>query len=104
MFESVPSPLTNGCRFYLATDERDPTKMDFLRNNSAILFEDIFSIRDRREIGWPLLFTDVAALVEQTVMGRGAGFFYGHGLSSVVGGVVNIRAAAGWDPDTALID
>jgi hypothetical protein len=50
------------------------------------------------------MFTDVAALVEQTIMGRGAAYFYGHGISSVVGGVVNMRAAAGWDPVTVLID
>lgn len=96
-------PLENDA-IYLATDETDPTAIEYLRNNSVILFKDILTIQDRREFGWPLLFTDVAALVEQSIMGIGASYFYGHALSSVVGGVINIRANMGWDPATALID
>jgi hypothetical protein len=89
---------------YLATDERDPAAIQYLRNNSVILFRDLLSLQDRREFGWPLLFTDVVALVEQGIMGVGAAYFYGHALSSVAGGVINTRASAGWDFQTALID
>ena len=97
-------PPLEGDAIYLATDETDPAALEYLRNNSVILFKDITTIQDRREFGWPLMYTDVVALVEQTVMGLGAGYFYGHALSSVVGGVVNMRANAGWDPSTALVD
>jgi hypothetical protein len=93
-----------GDPIYIATDETDPAALDYLRNNSVILFQDITTIHDRREFGWPLMYTDVVALVEQAVMGIGAGYFYGHALSSVVGGVINMRANLGWDPSTALID
>ncbi|PVG00773.1 hypothetical protein CPB86DRAFT_754331 [Serendipita vermifera] len=89
---------------YIATDERDPAAIQYLRNNSVILFRDLLSLQDRREFGWPLLFTDVVALVEQVIMGVGAAYFYGHALSSVAGGVINTRASAGWDFQTALID
>ena len=97
-------PPLEGDAIYLATDETDPKAIEYLRNSSVILFQDITTIQDRREFGWGLLFTDVVALVEQAIMGIGAGYFYGHALSSVVGGVINMRANMGWDPSTALID
>lgn len=62
------------------------------------------TINDRREFGWPLFFSDVVAIVEQSMLGIGAGYAYGHALSSVIGGVLNIRAAEGMDRRTTLID
>lgn len=59
-----------GPRFYLATDERDPEAIKYLKNNGAILFKDVLSLEDRREFGWPLLLTDVVSLVEQQIMGK----------------------------------
>ena len=64
---------------------------------------DLITIEDRRRFGWPLLITDVLGIVEQELLARGT-FFYAHALSSVAGGVVNIRAASGTDPRTAQID
>lgn len=78
--------------------------MAYLRNNSVILFNDLVSINDRREFGWPLLISDVVALVEQKALGIGAAYFYAHAMSSVAGGILNIRAAEGMDPRSSLID
>lgn len=50
---------------YLATDERSPEGLQYLREHKAILFDDIVKQEDRREFGWPLLFSDIVALVEQ---------------------------------------
>jgi hypothetical protein len=60
-------------------------------------------MEDRRVFGWPLMFTDVRAILEQALMAHSA-YFYGHGMSSVAGGIVNMRAAHGADPRTVLID
>ena len=49
------------------------------------------------------LITDVSALLEQLVMAQSE-YFYGHAMSSVAGGVVNMRAARGVDSRTYLID
>lgn len=49
------------------------------------------------------MITDIRALVEQVVLSR-ASFFYGHAMSSVPGGVMNLRAARGADPRTSFID
>lgn len=97
-----------------------------MRDHSIKLFEDLVTEEDRREFGWPLLYSDVIALVEQNskhssiyflffasghfdsppllVIGQGAGYFYAHALSSVAGGILNIRAATGADPRTSLLD
>jgi hypothetical protein len=50
---------------YLATDERSQDGLRYLRENQALLFDDLVEQEDRRAFGWPLLFTDVTALVEQ---------------------------------------
>jgi hypothetical protein len=50
---------------YLATDERSEDGLRYLREHKALLFEDLVEKEDRRAFGWPLLFTDVVALVEQ---------------------------------------
>ncbi|KII86439.1 hypothetical protein PLICRDRAFT_114277 [Plicaturopsis crispa FD-325 SS-3] len=96
-------PPRDGDQFYLATDERDPDNLLYLSQNGAVLIQDILTIEDRREFGWPLMLTDVLALVEQAVLVRGH-YFYGHAMSSVAGGVSNMRAANGRDPRTELID
>lgn len=95
--------LTLSFRFYLATDERSPEGLKYLRSHGAVLTHDLLLPEDRRLVGWPLLQTDVLALVEQSVMAQAA-FFYAHALSSVAGGVVNMRGARGLDPRLTRID
>ena len=53
--------------------------------------------------GWPLMLTDVLGLVEQAVLAQ-TDYFYAHAMSSFAGGTINMRAAAGLDPRTAVID
>jgi hypothetical protein len=50
---------------YLATDERSEDGLRYLREHKALLFDDLVEKEDRRAFGWPLLYTDVTALVEQ---------------------------------------
>ncbi|KIJ17149.1 hypothetical protein PAXINDRAFT_167928, partial [Paxillus involutus ATCC 200175] len=95
-------PPHEGDFIYIATDERDPGNLAYLREHGAVRATDLITIEDRRRFGWPLLLTDVLGVVEQDLLARG-GFFYAHALSSVAGGVVNIRAANGADPRTAQI-
>ena len=64
---------------------------------------DLLTPEDRRLVGWPLLVTDVLAIVEQVIMSHAA-YFYAHAMSSVAGGVVNMRGARGIDPRLTLID
>jgi len=97
------NPPEDHDKFYIATDERDPTSLAYLAENGAVLFYDLLTMEDRREFGWPLILTDVLALVEQATLAR-ANYFYAHAMSSVAGGVVNIRSARGADQRTALID
>lgn len=91
-------------RIFIATDERSPEALAYLRSQNVFLFNDLVTTTDRREFGWPLMLTDVVALVEQAALGMGASYFYAHALSSVSGGVLNLRAKAGMDPRTALVD
>ncbi|KAF8555820.1 hypothetical protein OG21DRAFT_1410330 [Imleria badia] len=90
-------------KYYIATDERDPNNLQFLRDQGAVLITDLLTNEDHREYGWPILLTDVLALVEQSIMSRAA-YFYAHAFSSVAGGVMNLRAGLGKDPRTALLD
>lgn len=92
-------------RWFLATDERDPKALKAARSQNAILISELLESTPelRRLVGWPLLFGDVLALVEQQIMARAAVFF-GQARSSVVGGVVNIRGLRGMDPRTTLLD
>ncbi|KIJ45168.1 hypothetical protein M422DRAFT_207427 [Sphaerobolus stellatus SS14] len=92
-----------GDPFFIATDERSDKGLEYLRNNSAILINNLLTIEDRRTFGWPLIYTDILGLVEQRVAAESA-FFYGHALSSFAGGILNIRAAKGFDRSTILID
>ncbi|KIM22748.1 hypothetical protein M408DRAFT_28494 [Serendipita vermifera MAFF 305830] len=94
----------DGDFIYLATDERDNEALRLFKESHIKLFSDLVTMDDRREFGWPLLFSDVIALVEQQVIGLGAGYFYAHAMSSVAGGILNIRAASGCDSRTALLD
>lgn len=92
-------------RWFLATDERDPKALQYAREQNATLIHEILADMPgiNRLFGWPVLYTDVLALVEQNVMARAA-FFFGHSRSSVVGGVVNLRGVRGMDPRTLVVD
>ncbi|KAK0444573.1 uncharacterized protein EV420DRAFT_1622752 [Desarmillaria tabescens] len=97
----VPLP---GDWFYVATDERDTTVLEGFRREGAVFMDDLLTVEDRRgELSWPLMLTDFRGLVEQLVLSRAA-FFYGHAMSSVAGGVMNLRAMRGMDPRTADVD
>ncbi|KAG9318217.1 hypothetical protein JVU11DRAFT_297 [Chiua virens] len=98
-----PQPPNKGDVIYIATDERDPGNLAYLREHGVVRAPDLITVEDRRRFGWPLLITDVLGIVEQDLLARAA-FFYAHALSSVAGGVINIRAANGADPRTAQID
>ncbi|KAF7984549.1 hypothetical protein HWV62_13743 [Athelia sp. TMB] len=102
---SVPrtQPPQESDKFYLATDERDPGNMAYLVEHGAVLVGDVLTLEDRREFGWALMLTDVLGLVEQAVLAQ-ASYFYAHAISSYAGGTINMRAAAGLDPRTAVID
>jgi hypothetical protein len=89
--------------FYVATDERDPTSRQVIADGGAIFITDLLTMDDRRRYGWPLMITDVLALVEQRLLVHSA-FFYGHAMSSLAGVISNMRAARGADPRTMLID
>lgn len=69
--------------------------------------DDLLTIADRRnfdpEISWALMITDFRGLVEQIVLSRAA-YFYGHMMSSVVGGVMNLRGKRGADLRTTDVD
>ncbi|KAI9444791.1 hypothetical protein H4582DRAFT_2108601 [Lactarius indigo] len=89
--------------FFVATDERDTDARRKIADAGALFFSDLLTMDDRREFGWPLMFTDVLALVEQQLLAHSA-FFYGHGMSSLAGVIMNLRAARGADPRTMLLD
>jgi hypothetical protein len=89
--------------FFVATDERDPDALRNFAAAGAVFMSDLLTIEDRRAFGWPLIFSDVRAIVEQQVLVH-SGFFYGRGLSSFAGSVVNMRAARGADPRTMILE
>lgn len=99
---TLPRPLPNDY-FYVATDERKPEALQVIGDAGAVLLSDLLTIEDRRTFGWPLMFTDVRALVDQAVLMHSA-FFYGHAMSSLAGVITNVRAARGADPRTMLLD
>jgi hypothetical protein len=90
-------------RFYIATDERSKESLRYIQSKGGILVGDLLTWEDRQEFGWPIMLTDVVAIVEQTALSHSA-YFYGHALSSVGGGIVNMRAARGADRRTALVE
>ena len=86
-----PPPLPDD-RFYVATDERNPDALRVISNAGGVFLNELLEIEDRRTFGWPLMLTDVRALVEQSVLAHSA-YFYGHTLSSYAGRIANMRAA-----------
>ncbi|KAI0029476.1 hypothetical protein K488DRAFT_56240 [Vararia minispora EC-137] len=82
--------------FYLATDERDPVVLKMFRDTGGVVLQDLLTEADEKVIGWPLAFMAVRGVVEQSILAHSA-FFTGSSLSSVAGGIVNMRAARGAD-------
>jgi hypothetical protein len=99
---TLPRPLPND-RFYIATDERDPDALRVFSEAGGVFLSELLEIEDRRGFGWPLMLTDVRALVEQSLLAHSA-YFYGHKMSSFAGRVANLRAARGADRRTTLLD
>ena len=98
----LPPPLPND-RFYVATDERDPDALRVFSEAGGVFLSELLEMEDRREFGWQLMFTDVRALVEQSLLAHSA-YFYGQKMSSFAGRVANLRAARGADRRTAVLD
>ena len=97
------TPPLHDAPFYLATDERDPENLNFMASNNAVFISSLLTPHDRREFGPDIMITDVLSLLEQVVLSK-SDFFYGHIMSSVTGGVVNMRAKEGKDPRSAMTD
>ncbi|QRV82583.1 O-FucT domain protein [Ceratobasidium sp. AG-Ba] len=89
--------------FYVATDEHSQYGIDVIRRFGGVLIDDLLTPEDRQACGFEMLYSDLVGLVEQIVMSR-ASFWNAHAMSSLAGGVVNLRAARGADPRTALLD
>ncbi|GJJ13798.1 hypothetical protein Clacol_008055 [Clathrus columnatus] len=89
--------------YFVATDERTKESLTYIRKNGAITIYELLTDEDRRQIGWPLLFTDVLGIVEQRIAASSM-FFYGPALSSLSGGVLNIRATMGLDSSSWIVD
>lgn len=100
--QTSPPPQV-GDLFYIATDERDPAALEHFRSQGAVLLRDLLTQADRRTFGWPLMITDIRALVEQELLAHSA-FFTGTRISSVAGGILNMRAAHGADRRTAYME
>ncbi|KAI0036562.1 hypothetical protein K488DRAFT_82003 [Vararia minispora EC-137] len=90
-------------RFFLATDVRNASEVAMLREKGAVMLDELLHPEDLRIAGWAMMFGDLRAQVEQEVATHAA-FFYGHSMSSVAGGVANLRAARGQDPRTCYVD
>ncbi|SRR6266849_3290202 len=99
---AFPPPLPDD-RFYVATDERNPDAVRVISDAGGVFLSDLLEMEDRRTFGWPLMLTDVRAVVEQSVLAHSA-YFYGHKISSYAGRVANLRAARGADHRTTLLD
>jgi hypothetical protein len=95
--------MNTTCRFYVATDERDPEALKLFASEGAVLLTDLLTISDRRTIGWPLMLTDVRSIVEQELLAHSA-YFTGVAMSSVTGGIMNMRAVRGADRRTNYVD
>ena len=90
-------------RFYVATDERDPKALEHFKSQGAVLLPDLITMDDRRTLGWPLMLTDVRAIVEQELLSHAA-YFSGVSVSSVSGGILNMRAVHGGDGRAVSMD
>jgi hypothetical protein len=99
---SFPPPLPDD-RFYVSTDERNTNALRVINDAGGVFLTELLEMEDRRAFGWPLMLTDVRALVEQSLLAHSA-YFYGHKLSSYAGRVANLRAARGADHRTTLLD
>ena len=99
---SVLDPPRPDDWFYVATDERDPEAVEVIRGEGGVFLLDLLTIEDRREFGWPLLLTDVRAVLEQSMLAHSA-YFCGHFMSSYSGAIMNKRAALGADWRTACM-
>lgn len=91
--------LTFIIRFFVATDETNSNSRNVIASNGAVFLNDLLTREDKKLFGFEIMLTDVRALVEQALLAR-AGFVYAHGMSSLAGGMVNMRATAGKDPRT----
>ena len=98
----MPPPLPDDY-LYVATGERSPEGLEAIRDAGAVLMVDLLTMEDRRDFGWPLIITDVMALVEQAVLFHSA-FFYGHAMSSLAGVITNMRGSRGADPRTMFLE
>jgi hypothetical protein len=73
---TLPPPRSED-PFFVATDERDPDARRMIAAAGAVFMSDLLTMEDRQAFGWPLMITDVMALVEQQVLVHSS-FFYGH--------------------------
>lgn len=87
-------PLHETRRFYLATDETDPTSLAYFRSHGAVLLSDLLSPADSALLSWPGNYNDILSVVEQQALAR-ADYFVGSELSSTTGGAVNLRTRLG---------
>jgi hypothetical protein len=99
---TLSPPLPND-RFYVSTDERDLRALEVIRKEGGVFLSDLLTMDDRRKYGWPLLLTDVRAVVEQSLLAHSA-YFHGNFMSSFAGAIVNKRAALGADRRTAVLE
>lgn len=90
-------------RFFVATDERDAHSLNVIASNGGTFISDLLTKEEKRSFGFELMLVDVRGLVEQALLAR-ADFVYGHGRSSLAGGMVNMRAKAGKDVRTVDLD
>lgn len=84
------------------TDERSKEGLDYLRLHGGVLLQDLLTHEDRQAFGWPVIYTDVVAMVEKSLAAH-ADFFMGQLYSSVSGGVIYQRATRGLCPETTLL-
>ena len=95
--------IYDSASFYLGTDERNADNVKYLKEHDAILLEDLLTTEDRWKYGPELVLTDILGLVDQALLSRSA-YFYGTYVSSLSGGVLNGRAALGYDSRTHQLD
>ncbi|KAG8893480.1 hypothetical protein FRB99_001917, partial [Tulasnella sp. 403] len=87
--------------FFLVIDERSTENLEYLRRHGAILIQDLLTVDDRRQFGWPIMLTDVLVLVEQVVLSKGH-YLYTSSLDSLARGAINLRGSRGADRRTTI--
>lgn len=51
--------------------------MSYFKEHGAVFVQDLLTPEDRREMSlWPIVFTDVLGVLEQTLLARSS-YFYG---------------------------